>query len=455
MSDKQKNSFKFSTTHIILLGFLCTILIGSLLLSLPFATKNGITVSYVDALFTATTATCVTGLVTVTTATTWSGFGQAVILLLIQIGGLGVITILAFFFVFLNKKVSGKNSRLIQDALNLNSLSGIKSFIKKVALGTAIIEMFGAMLYLPVFLPEFGARGVWVSIFTSVSAFCNAGIDIIGTTSLYAYATHPLINFTTSFLIVLGGLGYIVWWDVIYVMKKWRTHKWRAFQFLTLHSKIVLTATFTLVFGGAIAVLILEYNNPLTLGNYGLFDKIQISFFQSITTRTAGFASIPQEHLTDATAIICIVLMLIGGSPVGTAGGIKTVTFVVLFASIFSTIRNKEEPTLFQRTLSKQTTKKALAVAGIFITILFTSTLLLCVACPAPFLDVLFETVSAAATVGLSRNLTPFLNLAGKYIVIVTMFAGRIGPLSLFVAFITKKQTENNIKHPTEEISVG
>ena len=452
---KKKSKVALSTTHIIMLSFLFAILIGSILLALPISSKNGEDVSYIDALFTATTATCVTGLVTLPTITTWSIFGQIVILILIQIGGLGIITIMAGLMIVLHRKIGLNDSQLIIDAFNINSLSGLTNFVKKVIIGTFIIEGIGAILYMPVFIPDFGAKGIWISIFNSVSAFCNAGIDIIAENSLCNYATNPLINAVTSLLIILGGLGYIVWWDILRVLKDVKKLKLKCFNKLTLHSKIVLSATAILILGGAIAIFIFEYNNPLTLKEYSLFNKIQISFFQSITTRTAGFATIPQENLTNASAIICLLLMFIGGSPVGTAGGIKTVTIVVLLATAYSTIRNKNDVSLFNRNLSRQITRKAVAVTSMSFVIMFLSTIFLSSVTNAPALDIIYETVSATATVGLSRNLTPFLNIWGKIIIIATMYFGRIGPISLAIAFQSNKEITNNIKNPTEEISVG
>ena len=438
-----------------MLSFLCVILLGSVLLALPFSAKDGQRVPYIDALFTATTATCVTGLVTLPTVTAWSGFGQAVILLLIQIGGLGIITVITGIAVALHRKIGLKDSLLISDAFNLTSLSGLASFVKKVIVGTLIIEGIGALLYMPVFIPEFGARGIWVSVFNSISAFCNAGIDVIAENSLCNYALHPLINTVTSLLIILGGIGYIVWWDVLRVLKNFKMQGWKCFHQLTLHTKIVLSSTLVLIVGGAAVIFALEYNNPLTLQSHSLFDKIQLALFQSITTRTAGFATLPQEHLTNATAIFCLLLMFIGGSPVGTAGGIKTVTAVVLLATAYSAIRNKNEVSLFHRNLSRETTKKAVAVVCMSFATMFLSTLLLAAVTNAPALDVLYETVSATATVGLTRNLTPYLNLFGKIIITATMFFGRVGPISLAIAFQAKKETANLIKNPTEEISVG
>ena len=444
-----------STTHLILFSFLMAILLGSLLLSLPISTKTGISVPYVDALFTATTATCVTGLVTLPTVSTWSVFGQIVILILIQIGGLGVITVMSGIMIAMNRKIKLKDSRLISDAFNISSLEGLSKFVKKVMLGTFIVEGVGALLYMTVFVPQFGLKGIWISIFNSISAFCNAGIDIIATDSLCSYATNPIINIVTSLLIVLSGLGYIVWWDLLRVIKSFKVQGLKCFKRLTLHSKIVLSVTAILIFGGAFLIFIFEYSNPLTIGNMSLWEKIQASFFQSITTRTAGFATIPQENLTDTSAIVSLLLMFIGGSPVGTAGGIKTVTVAVLIFTAYALITNKNEVNVFNRSLSKQVTRKAVAVTVMSFSIMFISTILLSAVTDASMLDVLYETVSATATVGLTRNLTPFLNLWGKLIIICTMYLGRIGPISLAIAFSYSKESLNSIKNPTEEISVG
>ena len=451
-----KKKLSISTTHVIMMSFLTVILVGSFLLWLPISHKNGVSVSYLDSLFMSTTSTCVTGLVTLVTSETWSVFGQIIILLLIQIGGLGVITIFAGVLVFLHKKIRLKDSQLIQDAFNINDNAGVRGFVKKVIIGSLTIELIGAVLYLFVFVPDFGAKGIWISIFTAISAFCNAGIDIIGNVSLIDYATNPLVNFTTSLLIILGGLGFIVWWDLMRVAKLFKTRGLKCFKSLTLHSKLVLLITLILIFVGGLGVFIFEYNNPLTIANYGLFDKIQISLFQSITTRTAGFASIPQENLTNTSSIICLLLMIIGGSPVGTAGGIKTVTFVVLIISAISTIKNKNDNVIFNRTLPKEAPKKALAILSMFLLIVIVSTFLLSIAVKdRSLLDILYETVSASATVGLSRNLTPYLNGFGKIIIIVTMYLGRVGPISLAVAFNVERKIENIVKCPTEDIRIG
>lgn len=446
-----KKKLSLSTTQIIMLSFLVVILLGSVLLALPVSSASGEPVAYLDALFTATTATCVTGLVTLPTATTWSVFGQAVILVLIQVGGLGVITVMSAVMILLNRRMGIGDRLLLQDAFNLNSLSGIVRFVKRVLLGTFLVEGVGALLYMTVFIPEFGGRGIWISVFTTISAFCNAGMDIIAENSLCDYAVNPIINLVTCLLIVLSGIGYIVWWDVMGLALRKR----RGFRHLSLHSKIAIATTLILIFGGGILIFLFEYRNPLTIGNLSLFDKIQVALFQSVTTRTAGFATVPQQDLTNASSILCLLLMFIGGSPVGTAGGIKTVTFAVLAVSALATIRNRQEVSLFHRNISRQTVNKAVAVTMMSFAIMFTSTILLCAVTDADVLDVFYETVSATATVGLSRDLTPYLNGAGKAIIIGTMYLGRVGPISLALALNSNKKHQNLIKNPTEDISVG
>ena len=451
----KKRKITLSTTQIILLSFLATILLGSGLLALPISSADGKAVPYLDALFTATTSTCVTGLVTVPTVSTWSVFGQIVILLLIQIGGLGVITVMSGLMIMLNKKMGINDRLLIQDAFNLNTMSGLAKFVKNAVLGTLVVEGCGAALYMLVFVPQFGAKGIWISVFNSVSAFCNAGIDIIAENSLCDYATNPLINIVTSVLIILGGLGYIVWWDVLRVLKS-RTRKNRKiFRHLTLHSKIVITVTAGLILVGAILIFIFEYANPLTIGDMSLVDKIQVSFFQSVTTRTAGFASVPQENLTNASAAVSVILMMIGGSPVGTAGGIKTVTVAVLICSAIATIRNKNSAALFGRRLSETALKKAVAVTMTFFVLCATSSVLLMATGNASAIDAVYEAVSATATVGLTRNLTATLTTLGKLIIIVTMYFGRVGPISFAIALGSKNESQNVISEPTEDISVG
>ena len=434
-------------------SFLLVIFVGTLLLCLPISSKSGQATSFVDALFTSTTATCVTGLVVVPTFSYWSTFGHAVILALIQVGGLGVITVIAGISLLIHKKMGLSDSVLLQDAFNLNTVSKLGVFVKKVIIGTFIVEGIGALLYMLVFVPQFGLKGIWYSVFNAISAFCNAGIDIIAPNSLCDYSENVIVNFTTCLLVVLGGLGFIVWWDIIRVFKDRRKgFKWK---YLSLHSKIVIFTTLLLILSGAVLTFVFEFNNPKTIGGMSLFDKIQVSFFQSVTTRTAGFASVPQENLTASSSLVSIILMFIGGSPVGTAGGIKTVTFVVLAATAYATVRNRNEVSIFSRRILKSAVSKSVGVCFVSFSILVVSTILMCAVCEAPFLDILYETTSAIATVGLSRNLTGSLNVLGKLIITVTMYLGRVGPISLAIAFGLKKQNENIIKNPIEEISIG
>lgn len=451
----KKSKRRLSTTHIILFSFLIAVLLGAVLLCLPISSAKGEWTPFIDALFTSTTATCVTGLVVVPTFSAWSTFGHLVILFLIQIGGLGVITVVSIIAMMFHKKMGLSDRVLLQDAFNLNTLSGLSKFVKKVVLGTFFVEGIGALLYMTVFVPEFGLGGIWISIFTAISAFCNAGIDIIAENSLCNYVHNPIINITTCLLIFFSGIGFIVWWDVARVLKLRKKRKIKVLKNLTLHSKIALVTTLVLIFGGAISVFLFEYDNPQTMKDFTIFQKIQASFFQSVTTRTAGFATIPQESFSNGSAAVSLLLMFIGGSPVGTAGGIKTVTIAVVVAATVAAIKNKNDVTMFNRALSKEAVSKAVAVVCTSFFIMFISTILLTAVVEADFLDILYETASATATVGLTRNLTSSLNTAGKLIIIATMYFGRVGPISLAFALNLKKQNPNIIKNPVEDISVG
>lgn len=450
----KKQKIWFSTTHIILLSFLSAIFIGAVLLCLPISSATGEATPFIDALFTATTATCVTGLVVTPTVVHWSIFGQVVILALIQVGGLGIITVMSGLALILHRRMAISSSVLLQDAFNLNTLSKIGLFVQKVILGTFLIESIGALLYMTVFVPQFGPKGIWISVFTAISAFCNAGIDIIATDSLCGYVNNMAVNLITMSLIILGGIGYIVWWDVIRVIRERKTKK-VSWKYLTLHSKIAISTTAVLILSGAVLVFIFEFNNPETMGNMTLFQKIQASFFQSVTTRTAGFATVPQEKLTNSSSLVSMILMFIGGSPVGTAGGIKTVTFAVLAATAYATVRNCNEVSFFGRTVTKSSLNKAVSVVLVSFLILFTSVVLLAFVSDAPLIDVLYEATSAVGTVGLTRDFTGSLNALGKIIIMATMYLGRVGPISFAIVFALKKVNRNIIKNPTEEISIG
>lgn len=438
-----------------MLSFFLLITTGTVLLALPISSATGKAVSVLDALFTATSASCVTGLVTLPSYSAWSVFGQIVILALIQIGGLGVITTLAGIVISMNKRLGVRDRVMLADALNLSSMDGVVRFTRRAIRGTLIVEAAGALMYMTVFVPRYGLKGVWVSVFTAISAFCNAGIDIIGSDSLCEYVHNPIINGVTEAMIILGGIGYIVWWDVLRVLREARGKGLRCLRSLTLHSKIALISTAVLIASGTLGIFIFEFSNPLTMAEYSLPQRLGASLFQSVTTRTAGFATIPQQNLTNPSAVLSILLMFIGGSPAGTAGGVKTVTMAVLLASMLASVLNKSEVTLFDRTISRATVSRAAAVVSMSFIINFVSILLLSMVADASIADIMYESVSAAATVGLTRGLTPALNFAGKLIITATMYLGRIGPISLALAFATRKTAPDLIKSPTADISVG
>lgn len=455
LSRKKKYKERLSTTRKIMLSFAMGIAFGTLLLMLPISSADGRGVPFLDALFTATTAICVTGLVTVPVFSTYSFFGQVIILILIQTGGLGIITIMYGILIRFRKRMRLSESFLMQDVFNIDTISGMESFIKNVFIGTFIVEGVGALLYMTVFIPQFGLRGVWISIFNSISAFCNAGIDVISDQSLCPYSQNIMVNVVTGALVILGGAGFVVWWDVLRVLRQRKNMGIRSLEHLTLHSKIVISSTVFLLLSGALLFFIFEYNNPATIGGLDMFGKIQASLFQSMTTRTAGFATIPQENFTEESAIVALLLMFIGGSPVGTAGGVKTVTVVVLLTSALATIKDKREVELFDRRIARQAVGKAVAVVCTSFLIMATSTLLLAAFTDFSLIDILYETVSATATVGLTRNLTSSLNVPGMIVIILTMYFGRVGPISLLIAFNTKSSGENSIKNPVEDVSVG
>ncbi|MDO4556028.1 MAG: TrkH family potassium uptake protein [Lachnospiraceae bacterium] len=454
---KRKREFGITTTQMIACGFMVVILIGALLLTLPCMTKSGQWTSFVDALFMSTTSVCVTGLSLVNVFEYWSFLGQVVILVLIQIGGIGVVSMTILFFMLIGKKVTLKNRLLIQESYNMNSLAGLVRTTKNILKGIAVVETAGALLYCIQFVPQFGpGRGIWISVFNSVSAFCNAGIDVLGGDSLAQYYGNPLINMVTMLLIILGGIGFFVWWDTIHVVKKWRkTGIKNCFWKLNLHSKMVITITFFLIFGGAFAIFLLEYSNPETIGHMTFLEKIQASLFQSVTTRTAGFSTINQAELRESTSLISMILMFIGGSPVGTAGGVKTMTIALIAASTMSVVKGEKEVVVFRRAIPKETVRKAIAVFFISCTALVVMVVLMSLVQDAPLHTIVYEVVSALATVGLSKNFTASLNLLGKIIIIVCMYIGRIGPISMLIAFRIRSKQNIKIHFPEEEVIVG
>ncbi|MCD2492199.1 potassium transporter KtrB [Lacrimispora sp. NSJ-141] len=446
-----------TTTRIIALGFAAAILVGAVLLMFPFASADGTWTNPIDALFTATTSICVTGLVTVVTASHWSILGQFIIMLLAQLGGLGVITVAMCVLVIIGKKITLKDRMLIQETYNMDTLSGLVKLIIRIAKGTFLLEGIGAVLYATVFIPEFGFfQGLWKSIFNAVSAFCNAGMDIVGDTSLRAYAGNPIINFTTMLLIIFGGLGFVVWWNVLKAWKE-RKEKKRGFAAgLSLHSKLVLLMTAILIFGGALFFFLFEYNNPDTIGNMNFGEKAMASLFQSVTTRTAGFETIPQAGLTEGSTLLTIILMIIGGSPAGTAGGIKTTTVGILILMVLSTIQGKKDTEFMDRRISADAGRTALTVTVLALTVVLGAAVLLFATDGLGFQDTLFEVASAMGTVGLTRGITSSLTGAGKLILVCVMYIGRIGPVTLALALALKRKgKQQNRMLPEERILIG
>ena len=421
--------------QIIPISFLAAILVGTLLLLLPFSTAEGETTSLLTALFTATTSVCVTGLVVADTFSHWSLFGHIVILVLIQLGGFGVITVTSMIMLMAKKHFSLADRTLLQDAMNLDTRSGLLGFLRRVVKATFLVEGAGAFLYCFAFIPEFGpVKGIWVSVFTAISAFCNAGIDIIGPDSLIRYNQNPLVMGVTMALIVLGGLGYVVWFDVITKGKANRRPNLFVRR-LGEHTKLVLVLTAVLLAAGTLAVYLAEVGNPGTLGPMKAGDKWMNALFQSVTFRTAGFAAVPQQELTPATCAAGYFLMFIGGSPVGTAGGVKTVTVAIVILNAVSYIRGRRDTVIFRRSVSEELIRKSSAIVAVSISAVILLTILLLLTNPVSFTDGLYESVSALATVGLTRGLTPSLNGIGRILIIIGMFLGRIGPISMALFF--------------------
>ena len=437
MKEKSDNKLKIESSKLIPLSFLMAIIIGTFLLMLPVSTADGETTSLLTALFTATTSICVTGLVVVDTFSHWSLFGKIVILIMIQLGGLGIISVTSILMLMINKKFSLEQSVLLHDAFNLNSVSGLMKFLAGVFKGTFAVEGVGALVYMITFIPKYGPIGIWYAVFTSISAFCNAGIDILGPDSLIGFNDNPLVILNTTMLIVMGGLGYVVWFDFINGVSSGRKKGYPLkliLRRLSEHTRLVINITVLLIISGMIGVFALEYNNPETIGNMSMGYKILTSMFQSVTFRKAGFA---------------------GGSPVGTAGGVKTVTFVVVFLNAISFIRNRNENVVCKRKVTSDLIHKASAIILVSFMVTFILLILLLATNDISLVDGMYEMFSATATVGLSRALTPTLNAVGKLIIIVAMFLGRIGPISMALFFKYNGAERNNVSFAKDNFFVG
>ena len=456
---KSTRKVRLSTMQIVALAFFGVIFLGGVILYLPFCNQKPI--DFLDALFTSVTSVCVTGLVTVVPAEQFTLAGKIVVLLLIQIGGLGVIACTVSFFLLLGKKITMKGRILIQEAYGLDTLSGMVKFIIRILKGTFLVEGIGALLFAFQFVPEYGwIRGIGYGIFHSVSAFCNAGIDILGSTSFMKYADSPLINFTTMFLIVMGGLGFPVWYDIFRnfrsVVGEKKPKKW-LFARLGLQSKIVLTMTASLIVLGPIGYFIIEYNNPATMGDMSIPEKLMASAFQSVTTRTAGYATVSQSGLHESSRLLGCVLMFIGGSPAGTAGGIKTTTAAMMILTVVCVLRGRKDTECYGRRVANDIVRSGITISLITFTFWLIGVAAITAFDPqAEFLNVMYEASSAIGTVGLSADLTPVLSSGSHIVLMLLMYIGRIGPLTMALVFSGKSEKSSQFRDlPEKRIMIG
>lgn len=457
--EKSPGRVRLNTMQIVALGFFGVIFLGGVILWLPVCNQKPI--EFIDALFTSVTSVCVTGLVTVVPAEQFTLAGQIVMLLLIQIGGLGVIACTVSFFLILGKRIPMKGRILIQEAYGLDTLSGLVKFIIRIMRGTFIAEGIGAVLFSIKFIPEFGViKGIWYSVFHSISGFCNAGIDIIGDDSFMRYVDSPLVSLTTMFLIVMGGLGFPVWHDIYITAKKGAREKGarrRIFTRLGLQSKIVLTMTVFLILFGTLGYFLLEFNNPATMKELSIPEKVLASAFQSVTTRTAGFASVSQAGLTESSRLLGCILMFVGGSPAGTAGGIKTTTAAVFILTVICVLRGRKDTECFGRRVDADSVRSALTITVITFTCWLAGVAAMSVFDPnTEFLNLMYEASSAIGTVGLSANLTASLSRASHVVLMLLMYIGRIGPLTMALVFAGRTNKSDKFRElPEKKIMLG
>ncbi|MBQ6786118.1 MAG: Trk family potassium uptake protein [Lachnospiraceae bacterium] len=446
---KEKEKKKQSTTRTIAFGFAMIILVGALLLTLPIATRTG-EVDFLTSLFTATSATCVTGLIVADTYQNWTTFGQIVIISMIQLGGLGFMTVGVYISVLLKKKIGLQERESIHESVNTLETAGVVRLVKKIVQGTFIIEGIGAILLATRFIPRFGwRRGIYYSIFHAISAFCNAGFDLMGIegeySSLVAFEGDIVVNVVVMLLILTGGIGFIVWDDI-------QRNKWHFKKYL-LHSKIVLTSTVIITAVTTALFLIFEYNH--TLQDMSAVEKLLGEAFCSVTPRTAGFNTVDTAALSEAGKLLTMILMFIGGSPGSTAGGAKTTTIVVLVCYAIAMIRSHEDINLFGRRLTADVVKKANAVVMINLTLsLIVAMIIMAMQPMLSGTDVMFEVLSAINTVGMTTGITRDLNMIARMLVIILMYCGRLGSLSFALVF-AQKNTTNSVRQPQEKIIVG
>ena len=446
-----KSKIKLSSTQIIALVFLLIIALGTALLSLPIASRSGESCGFVPALFTATSATCVTGLVLFDTWTQWSGFGQVVIICLIEIGGLGFMTAASFVIFLLRKKVGVKERMIMAQALSTSDMDSVVRLQKWVLVGSLLIQLTGALILFFHFLPGYGWENAakW-GVFHAISAFCNAGFDIVGClqpgASMIVFQHDPVVLCTLSALVILGGLGFFVWEEVV------RVHSWKKFS---VYTKLVLTMSGILLLGGTLGFCLLEWNNPETLGAMSTPDKLLNAFFQSVTLRTAGFASVDQGALTDGGKGFSMLLMLMGGSSGSTAGGAKTVTILVLVLFIISRARGKNSVCVFKRTIPSSQVMDAMTIVSILVSLALFGSIFISATSAMSFTDSLYEAVSALATVGLSSVGSANLSISSQILIIIYMYFGRVGVLTLSLGFLMGNQAEDRFRYAQTNLLIG
>ena len=443
--------FRFSATQIIAIGFAAVILLGTGLLTLPAASRSGVSCGFFPALFTATSATCVTGLVLYDTFTQWSGFGQAVILCLIEIGGLGFMSAASTFVFLLRRKVGLRQRMVIAQALNLSDMDSVVRIQKLVLTGSISVQAVGALILFLRFLPKFGYRRalIW-GVFHSISAFCNAGFDIFGSIapgqSLIPFNDDPIICLTLIALVTIGGLGFLVWEELV------RVHSFKKFS---VYTKLVLVTTAGILLSGTAVILLLEWNNPGTLGNMPVWQKILNAFFQTGTLRTAGFASVDQGALRESTKAFSVLVMLIGGSSGSTAGGLKTVTVVVLLLFIWAKARGKQSVHVFKRNIPQEKALDALTLTFITVLLSLFGGMFIATTSPVSFTDGWYEAVSAICTVGLTTGITPTVGVAAQCLIIVLMYFGRVGILTLSLGFLMGDRAEDRFQYADTNLVIG
>ena len=450
----------FSASMIMAAGFAAAIFLGGILLSLPVCNADGKWLNFIDALFTSCTAVCVTGLVTIVPASQFTLLGKVILLILIQLGGLGIIACTMGAFLILRRQITIRSRVMIQETYNMNTLSGLVKLLIFILRGTFLVEGIGAFLYSFQFIPEYGFfRGIWYSVFHSISAFCNAGIDLLGDSSLQKYQLNPLMNITTVLLIIVSGLGFVVWQDLMAMLGRVIRRECslrRSLMQMKLHTKIVTVMTIVLITVGMTGVYFLEADNPSTLANLSAGEKWMASLFQSVTTRTAGFFTIPQNLFREETKLLSCMLMFVGGSPGGTAGGVKTTTFAILLLNCWSVLKGNEDTECFRRKIQPEALRTGFSIFTVaFLALLIGTTVLITIE-QVPMIDALYEVTSAVATVGLTTGITPYLSAAGKLLIILLMYMGRLGPVTLALMFASKVGKKKHlVKLPEERIMVG